>query len=596
MDWPAVTVPLLVSEAAKANPGSPALLFRDAALTYGELDERSGRLAGTLRGLGIKPEDVVAVSLERSFDSIISALAIWKAGGAYLPLDPAWPEPRRSGIIEDARAPVVITRTATVCAAERIVNLDEPNAFSSHPEFSLNIAKPSQLAYVIYTSGSTGKPKGVEVTHANLMNLIRWHREVFDIGPGDRGTHLAGLGFDASVWELWPYLSAGASIALTPDEVRTSPELLQEWLVRNRVTVSFVPTALAEPMVVSAWPDDTALRYLLTGADKLNRYPIPGLPFKFVNNYGPTECTVVASSGIIGPSDDPAPPALGKAISNTQIYLLNDDLHAVDPGQRGEIYIGGLGVARAYRNQPAITEERFVPDPYSGIPGARMYRTGDIGSLRCDGQLAFHGRADFQEKIRGYRIEPDEVAFELARHPKVTASAVVGYGEIGDRRLAAYVVSPDRVSPDELIEHLMAKLPEYMIPSAFVHLDALPLTTSGKLNRAALPAPREPARAEYRPPESHIEIHVARILSELMNIDSIGLDDRIVQMGGDSLLATRFLVRIRERFRLELTLRELYQAPTVATLASKVESQLLLKIEAMSEEQAEQLLTLIEDL
>jgi acyl-coenzyme A synthetase/AMP-(fatty) acid ligase/acyl carrier protein len=410
------------------------------------------------------------------------------------------------------------------------------------------------------------------------------------VAAQDRASHVAGLAFDAVVWELWPYLSAGASVVLADATARTSSELLREWLVAEGITISFVPAALAEPMLWAQWPRTTSLRYLLTGADTLHRYPVAGLPFQLVNNYGPTECTVVATSGMVKVSCEVGKPSIGSAIANTQIYLLNENREPVKAGETGEIYIGGTSVARGYRNQPEMTADRFVKNPFGPAVDARLYRTGDLGSLLPDGQIAFHGRADNQEKIRGHRIEPDEIVSVLARHPKVSSAAVAGRGNACSRQLVAYVVTAGAgLRSSELREFLSKELPEYMIPSAFVRIAALPLTPNGKLDRAALPEPATENALDttaYRAPESAIEVRIASILEELLKVERAGLDDNFFLLGGHSLLGTQLVLRVRERFGVMLTLRDLFTAQTVGSLSDEIERQLIAKLEAMSEEEA----------
>ena len=311
---------------------------------------------------------------------------------------------------------LAIDRDSNVIAQQRT---DSPNR---------NIT-PEQLAYVIYTSGSTGRPKGVEITHASLMNLVAWHQTAFEINADDRASLLAGVGFDAAVWETWPYLTAGASLHL-PDEVtRLSPELLRDWLVAERITTSFLPTALAERVMTLEWPTQTALRTLLTGAETLRQFPSDDLPFRVVNNYGPTECTVVATSGTVAPGvSREALPTIGRPIANTQVYILDENLQQVFRHVAGELYIGGAGVARGYLNRPELTAEKFIQNPFShpfaNGQQARLYKTGDIARYLPNGEIAYLGRVDDQIKVMGYRIEPNEIVAVLNRHPAVEASVV----------------------------------------------------------------------------------------------------------------------------------------------------------------------------
>ncbi len=570
-------LPQLISATAAATPDATALRMGSRLLSYAELDARAETLAARLKVLGVGPEVVVGVGLERSFEYVIAALAVWKAGGAYLPVDLEWPEERRVFMLEDARAAVAISpglklevlrETAGVAAGE---------------------ITRENLAYIIYTSGSTGRPKGVEVTHGNLLNLVFWHRRTFGITAEDRASHVAGLAFDAAVWELWPYLSAGASVTLADETTRTSPDLLREWLAAEGVTVSFVPTALAEPMFQGTWKTKR-LRYLLTGADTLHQYPAAGLPFQLVNNYGPTECTVVATSGVVKSTSVYGKPSIGSAIANMQIHLLNDKLQPVEPGETGEIYIGGTGVARGYRNRPELTAERFLT-----TASGRIYRTGDLGALLPDGQIAFHGRVDYQEKIRGHRIEPDEIVSVLARHRKIAAAVVGGVGANCSRQLVAYIVpvAGDAPRTSELREFLSRELPEYMIPSAWVKIAALPLTENGKVDRKALPEPTSENALDataYRAPESAVETQMASILAELLHVERVGLDDNFFLLGGHSLLGTQLVLRAKERFGVTLTLRDLFTAQTIGKLSDEIERQLIEQLEAMSEDEAGRLL------
>ncbi len=339
-------VPQLLAAVAEASPDSIALTLGGRRMTYGELNAQSGRLARYLQSLGVGAEMPVAVCLERSFEYVVSALAIWKAGGAYLPLDASWPAERRGAIVADAGAAVLIQRGASPTVRARfVVDLDSDAGKIDRTLIPLQPVetKRDQLAYISYTSGTTGTPKGVEITHGNLLNLVFWHRRAFGITAADRVSHLAGLAFDAAVWELWPHLSAGANVVLLADDnVRMSPQHLRDWLARERINVAFIPTTLAEPLINSPWPKETALRYLLTGSETLHRYPIAGLPFTLVNNYGPTECAVVATSGVIGPVEQAsALPCIGTGIANTPIYLLDKNLQPVAQGETGEIFIGG---------------------------------------------------------------------------------------------------------------------------------------------------------------------------------------------------------------------------------------------------------------
>jgi amino acid adenylation domain-containing protein len=577
-------VPGLVAARASGNPGSVALMAAGHTLTYGDLDRRANRLARYLRSVGVGRDVLVGLCLPRSLDMVVGALGILKAGGAYVPLDPAYPSERLAFMLDDAQAPLLISSPRLAqrlpTANRELVYVDAPR-IAAQPADPLPVEiAPEHLAYVIYTSGSTGKPKGVEITHDSLANLVSWHNQEFSVSAADRASHVAGLGFDAAVWELWPYLAAGACVHLADEDTRSSAELLWNWLVAEGITISFVPTPLAEQLLTLSLDHlrKTDLRILLTGGDTLHHYPPPGLPFLLVNNYGPTECTVVATSGVVSPSrSSETLPPIGRAIANTQIYVLDEGFQQVSAGAPGEIYVGGAGVARGYHNRGDLTAERFIPDPFRAAPGGRLYRTGDLGRMLPDGRIAFLGRVDDQIKIRGYRIEPQEIASVLNRHQDVRASLVVAREDTpGEKRLVAYVVL-DAVSDcthTHLRDFAAGFLPEYMLPAAFVRMDTLPLTANGKIDRAALPAPdsSNTMRDEVSAGEpTATEQRVAEILGELLSLEEIGLEDNFFMLGGHSLLGAQLISRLREAFGVDITLRSLFEAPTVAALSAEVE-------------------------
>lgn len=598
----------LMMDVAKSSPNAIALSAGANTLTFGHLTTQSARLASYLIALGARPDVPVALCLERSFDFVVSALAVLLSGAAYLPLDPTWPVARLREILKDAQAPLLISRGLTAGpvaeSGTRIIDLD---ANAASIERNAPLPQPvrvtrDNLAYIIYTSGSTGRPKGVEVTHGNLLNLVFWHRKTFGITAADRASHIAAVGFDAAVWEIWPHLTAGARLLLVDEQTHTSADLLRDWLVKMRVTVAFVPTIFAESMLGHSWPPETALRYLLTGGDALHRYPSPGLPFTVVNNYGPTECTVVATSAVLPaePPDrpSPSPPSIGKPIAHAHIRILDEQGRPVAPGQVGEIYVAGAGVARGYRNNPQITAERFLPDSLNPIAGSRMYRTGDLGCFLPDGQIAFRGRVDSQEQIHGYRVEPDEIVCVLNRHPAIAASAVVprsygcakGCANAAAKILVAYVVPRETASltASGLREFLSASLPHYMVPSTFVRISTLPFTSNGKLNRDALPEPDADNRIQdtgYRAPSTPTEEALAQILAHLLQVDCLGVDDNFFLLGFHSLLATQVAVRVYERFGIQLGLRHLFEAQTIARLAAELDRQLIEKLNSMSDQE-----------
>jgi len=497
---PALSLVESVSIWAAETPNAAAVTTPAGVLSYAQLEAQSSALARHLQSLGATHETVVAIVLERSPELVISALAAWKAGAAYLPLDPTCPPERIRLILEDARAPILIRSgmdsqiELSQESAKQVDTSDLPSLLRAYSSAALPAPRQaSQCAYVIYTSGSTGCPKGVEITHQNLLNLVHWHQSAFAVSSSDRATLLASPGFDASVWEIWPYLSAGASLHTPPAATRVSPRALRDWMLSQRITITFAPTPLAQRLLAQDWPTETPLRFLLTGGDVLTKYPPAGLPFTLVNNYGPTECTVVALSCAISAHHKPAElPPIGRPISKTRIFLLDEDLQPVPAGKIGEIYIAGAGVGRGYRNDPEASNKKFLPNPFDRDPAARLYKTGDLARALPDGNFEFLGRTDDQIKIRGCRIEPNEVCAALSKHDSIQSAVVLPRKSAsGNQFLAAYVVLKPytHMNAASLREHLQTLLPDFMIPKSFVALQSMPLTTSGKVDRAALPVP-----------------------------------------------------------------------------------------------------------
>ncbi len=579
-------VPQLVAGQAEASGESLAIVDGRSILNYRQMHNRALELARHLRFHGVGPEDVVGLCVERSIAMVVGALGILMAGGAYLPLDPAYPAERLAWMLKDAQPKMLVTRERysrilpnRIC---ELLHLDSGGKVEGDACDS-TIAPPSaiepyNLAYVIYTSGSTGTPKGVEITHGSLLNLVKWHQRAFALKPADRATQLASPGFDAAVWEIWPYLTMGASIFLPENSLRSDPDGLRNWLLSQRITIGFVPTPMAERMISLPWPAETPLRIMLTGGDKLHHYPPSTLPFTLVNNYGPTEYTVVTTSGIVSPAEHPcASPAIGRPISNTEVFILNDELHHVPLGEPGEIYIGGAGLARGYRNQPHLTNQRFVSVPLGGEQPDRLYRTGDRARWLPDGQIEYLGRVDEQIKIRGFRIEPNEITAVLDAHPSLEASVVVARpGETGENILTAYVVTRkgEPVTAGSLRDLLLLKLPEYMVPSVFVRMDSLPETPNGKVDRAALPEPNATnilRDAASPPPSTPLEKEVAAMVASLLQMESVARDDNFFLLGGHSLLGTQLIARIREKFSVELNIAVLFDHPTVAEIAAEID-------------------------
>jgi amino acid adenylation domain-containing protein len=599
----------LVQLQANAAPNAVALLSGDRRVTYGEMNARANQLAHYLRSLGIGPDVPVAICIERSVDLPIAALAVLKAGGAYLPLDPTYPSRRLSMLLEDSGTPLVITQSSVAGSVPqgkwKTILLDQvgvDNTSNSAAPPAAN-TKPENLAYIIFTSGSTGRPKAVQISHGSLLNLVNWHRRAFEVSPADKATLQASPGFDAAVWETWPYLVAGACLYVIDETLRATPDALRDWIVCTGITISFLPTVIAESLIDLQWPPKSAFRILLTGADTLRRRPRQNLPFSLVNNYGPTECTVVATSGKISASNNSHHgandlPSIGRPIDNVTIYVVDEQLRRVPDGTPGELLIGGQGVGRGYLNSPTLTAEKFLPDTCSGISGARLYRTGDLGRILPDGQIAFMGRIDDQIKVMGHRIEPNEIVTVLNRHPKIEASFVCSYADAsGNQRLVAYVISANNTAPKpgDLRDFLSGHLPAHMVASTFVQLSHLPLSAHGKLDRTALPHPTadnilRAESPEAEAPPSPLEGHLSVVLSGLLGVSQVASDDNFFTLGGHSLMGAQLIAKIRENFGVELSLRTLFEEPTPRGMSLEIERLIHARLAAMSEDEAQRLL------
>ena len=544
---------------AAETPEALAVAGPGLRLTYRELRRRADRLARRLVALGVGPEVPVAVLAGRSPEALVAILAVLKAGGCYLPLDPAYPEERLAWILADSGASVLLTqRPVPAGAAVRTLVLGEDGP---DPEDGPELPRAGleNLAYVIYTSGSTGRPKGVEVEHRGLANLAAWHRRVYEITPASRATRLAGSAFDASVWEVWPYLTAGATLYIPDDETVLSPPRLARWLAQEEITHTFLPTPLAEAVLAEPWPADAPLKALLTGGDRLHRRPRADHPFALWNHYGPTENSVVTTWGRVAAEGDGAP-SIGRPIDGVDV-LLDDS---------GELLIGGVGLARGYRGRPDLTAERFI----SHADGRRLYRTGDLARLLPSGELDFIGRIDFQVKIRGFRIELGEIEAALRLHPAVREGVVLARdSEQSGKRLVGYVaLQPGEGAGEaELRAWLSRDLPDYMVPAAWVFLDVLPLTPNGKVDRAALPAP-ERVEDAYVAPRTETEAALAEIFAEVLGLPKVGVEDDFFALGGHSLTATQVLSRVRSRLEVDLPPRALFDHPTAAALAREAGS------------------------
>ncbi|MBX8589129.1 amino acid adenylation domain-containing protein [Pseudomonas cichorii] len=560
------TVHALVEAQAFNRPDAPAVVQGDEVLSYAELNRRANSLAHHLIGLGVQPDERVALCLRRSPERLVGLLAILKAGAAYVPVDPAYPAERISYLLEDSAPRVVLVDASTRDLVGDVAQVDLGQGawdqeFRSNPQVAG--LSHENLAYVIYTSGSTGQPKGVMVEHRTLNNLVHWHCQAFNLSAGSHTASVAGFGFDAMVWEIWPALCVGAVLHLPPAHVGNEhvDELLDWWL-EQPLQVGFLPTPVAEQAFRRPQQHQT-LRTLLIGGDRLRQFDRdPG--FAVINNYGPTETTVVATSGQVRVGESLH---IGGPISNTSIYVLDEQLQPVPVGVSGELYIGGSGVARGYLNRPDLTEERFIADPFSDAAHARMYRSGDLVRWNADGTLDYLGRNDDQVKIRGMRIELGEIEAALASQPGVNDAVVLVRGE----RLLAWFTETVPVETDALRQALQASLPGYMVPMAFIRLEALPLTSHGKLDRRALPDPDQSdlAAQVYEAPQGEVEVAIAELWAQVLGLDRVGRHDNFFELGGHSLLAVSLVERMRNA-GLSADVRVLLGQPTVAALASSV--------------------------
>jgi amino acid adenylation domain-containing protein len=583
---------------AAERPEAPALTFAGATLTYGEVNARANRLAHRLRALGVRPETRVGIALERCAELVVAILAVLKAGGGYVPLDPSYPAERIAFVLGDAEVAVLVTasgllaRLPAFAGAALCVDADaEAVAAESAANPRVETA-PDALAYVIYTSGSTGRPKGVQVTHANVVRLFDATDAWFGFGASDVWTLFHSCAFDFSVWEIWGALLYGGRLVVVPFLTTRSPEDFHRLLVDQGVTVlSQTPSAFKQlvqaDLASGVDPSALRLRHVVFGGEALDPRALrpwmerhgDGRP-RLVNLYGITETTVHVTVRAIARADlERAGSPIGTPIPDLSLYLLDGRMEPVPPGVPGEIFVGGAGVARGYLNRPELTAERFVRDPFSAVPDARLYRTGDLARRRADGELEYLGRADQQVKVRGFRIETGEVEAVLAAHPAVAGCAVAAREDgAGERRLVAYVVAVPGApapTPAELRAHLAASLPDYMVPAAFAALDALPLTGNGKLDRRALPAPDEArgaaAAERYAAPGTAAERALAEVWREVLGMERVGIDDNYFALGGDSIRSVRLVAAARRR-GLSLSIPLVYRHQTVRALAAAADS------------------------
>lgn len=588
---PDKTLHALFEAHATRTPEALAVVFEDEKLTYGALNERANRLANLLRRRGVGPEVLVGVCLERSVELVVGILAILKAGGAYVPLDLSYPADRLAFMVEDSEVNLILTEErlrSRFSSRASLVTVDSmaPLIQQESDESCSSSVGPENLAYVIYTSGSTGRPKGVLVTHHNVVRLLKTTERFFQFGKNDVWTLFHSAAFDFSVWELWGALAYGGQLIVVPYLVSRSPREFYELLSRHKVTVlNQTPSAFRQLIQAEEDMGQTgllALRLVIFGGETLD--PSTLRPWfsrhgdrspQLVNMYGITETTVHVTYRPLTLEDlESSGSPMGRALPDLRTYVLDRRFQPLPIGIPGEIYVSGAGVARGYLKRPELTQERFLVDPFAE-GSERIYKSGDLARRLASGELDFFGRADSQVKIRGFRIEPGEIEDALSRHPAVRSCIVTLLETGGERRLVGYIIPADGPLPpvSEIRSFLTTTLPAYMIPSAFVVLSAFPLTSNGKIDRKALPAPdqtRPELEDVYMPPRNSVERTVAEIWACLLNLERVGVNDDFFSLGGHSLLATQVISRMRDELGVDIPLRHVFEAPTVASLCERV--------------------------
>nr|ABW84364.1 OciE [Planktothrix agardhii NIES-205] len=595
----------LFEEQVERTPDAVAVVFECQQLTYNELNCRANQLAHYLQSLGVKPDELVGICVERSLEMIVGILGILKAGGAYVPLDPEYPQERLNFMLEDSQVKVLVTQAKLVESIPQhqaqLICLDTDwekiaQNITSNPESGV---KPDNLTYIIHTSGSTGKPKGVLVNHANVVRLFAATDSWYHFNSQDVWTLFHSYAFDFSVWEMWGALLYGGRLVIVPYLVTRSPESFYELLCQEKVTIlNQTPTAFRQliqaeesvkgdisPLLREVGKDsvtetDLSLRLVIFGGESLEINSLQPwfdrhgdqLP-QLVNMYGITETTVHVTYRPLSMADvNSTASVIGRPLPDLQVYLLDQYLQPVPVGVPGEMYVGGAGVAKGYLNRPELTTERFISSPFEH--SNKLYKTGDLARYWPNGELEYLGRIDNQVKIRGFRIELGEIEALLASHPQIWETVVLVWDDTaGDKRLVAYIVPQPEITIiiDEIRQFLKAKLPDYMVPNAFVILEALPLTTNGKIDRRALPPPNLDISDKYVAPSTPIEEILVNIWSEVLKVEKVGINDNFFELGGHSLLATQLVAQIRDRLKIELPLRQLFNTATLAELAQGIE-------------------------
>ncbi|NEO98539.1 MAG: amino acid adenylation domain-containing protein [Symploca sp. SIO2E9] len=583
----------LFEEQVEKTPDAVAVVFENQQLTYQQLNQRANQLAHHLQSLGVKPEVLVGICVERSLEMVVGLLGILKAGGAYVPPDPNYPQERLSYMLADSGVEVLLTQQSLLeylpPSQAQVVCLDTDwGVIEQHPQKNLEVGICSDnLAYVIYTSGSTGKPKGVQICHQSVVNFLNSMSHVLGLTQEDTFCAVTTISFDIAALDLYLPLTVGAKVIVASRGVATDSERLLSELFSSKISVMQATPATWQMLLDAGWSSNYPLK-VLCGGEALSAqlaHQILETGSQLWNLYGPTEATIWSTIYQVGANKTVAvnqgvPPYIGRPIANTQIYILDKNLQPLPIGVPGELYIGGNGLARGYLNRPELTQEKFIPNPFNNskfkTQKSKLYKTGDLARYLPDGNIEFLGRIDNQVKIRGFRIELGEIEAVLNQHSQVREAVVVAReDQAGDKRLVAYVVPHSEISiaTSNLRDLLQQKLPNYMIPSAFVILEALPLTPNGKVNRKALPAP-DISRSDvgFVPPRNPTEEVLAAIYADILGLEKVSIHDNFFELGGHSLLATKVISRLREAFEIDLPLRSLFERPTVAGFSTRIET------------------------
>jgi amino acid adenylation domain-containing protein len=586
----ALCIHQLFEQQVEQTPEAIAVVFEEKELTYHELNQKANQLAHHLQSLGIGPDVLVGLCVERSLEMVIGLLGILKAGGAYVPLDPNYPQERLAYMLEDTQVPVLITQLSLAdnlptCSIQ-VLFLEElwPTVLADYPQHNpVSEAEPSNLAYVIYTSGSTGIPKGVMIPHCAVCNHLHWMQTAFPLETTDRVLQQTAFSFDVSVWEIYAPLLVGAQLVMARPGGHQDVDYLIEQIVSQEIsTLQLVPALMRMFLEHEGVKECTSLKHVFCGGEALpialQEHFFTTLDAKLHNLYGLTETCIDSIVWTCQPGMNQSIIPIGRPIANTTIYLLDEQQQPVPIGVAGEIYIGGAGVARGYLNRPELTAEKFIPNPFSNSPQARLYRTGDLGRYLADGNVEYIGRIDNQVKLRGFRIELGEVEAALEEHPQVEQAIVVMQGEsVDDKRLVGYVVITEAESRlvDMLREYIQTKLPEYMVPSSFMLLEKVPLTPNGKIDHKALPQLDLTRRqgSNLVLPRNSVELQLASIWEQILNVHPIGVQDNFFELGGHSLLAIGLMAKIEQCFEKNLSLAKLFQNPTIEQLANIILSQ-----------------------